>query len=74
MIVKDEWCILGYPIIGGWLPFIGWRTFEASEEQLEEFRQVMPDTVAIEINAFVAEWFLHGWMSTPKYRIIVEET
>lgn len=50
-INEGDGCIImfGFPLFGGWLPFLGFVTFEHNGN---------------EFKSFLAEWFLHGLVIT----------
>lgn len=50
-INEGDGCILmfGYPLFGGWIPFIGFVTFEHNDN---------------EFKSFLIEWLLHGLIIT----------
>jgi hypothetical protein len=50
-IHEGDGCILmfGYPLFGGWIPFIGFVTFEHNDN---------------EFKSFLIEWLLHGLIIT----------
>ena len=51
--------ILGYPVWGGWLPFIGFRTFQLTAAEVYEATDGEVNGPA-EFSPFVIEWLCKG--------------
>ena len=47
--------MFGYPIVGGWLPRVGFKT----DYEYEDVFDITSKTV---IKYFIAEWFLRGYL------------
>ena len=56
---SDSIMLFGYPLFGGILPFIGFREFTLSPEEVYEYAGVEVDE-PIKYNPFVLEWFQCG--------------
>ena len=46
-----NWLVFGYPILGGWLPYIGFKSYIEYDEDHEYTVQYV-----------YAEWFIRGYM------------
>lgn len=58
----EEWGgrfqLFGFPLIGGWLPYVGYRERVVSPEELKEFG--IDSKVSITYNPLELEWFGKG--------------
>jgi len=65
-VYGSKWRLLGYPIFGGWLPFIGFRNLPISKEDVEQFLGCEVESATY--NPFCLEWLCRG-ISMGKLRV-----
>lgn len=55
----DGWQFLGYPVFGGWLPYVGFRKMHFTKEELTDMLGYEVSNPS-SYNPFVLEWLGRG--------------